>query len=95
MTKNTEIPSPEFFDISLRVIIDQEPATVRFRGLKIVDDGRLVVFLTDDGRVVVHDENREQYWETDNPMDDLCDHLSQDAYCDLGAALDEPVVVDL
>lgn len=54
------------------------------------------VYLTDDERVIVYDENKTEHWELDNPVAELRDWLVSDAdYAEAMKALGESPVIDL
>jgi hypothetical protein len=53
------------------------------------------VFLTDDERVLVYDENRSSYWISEDPEEDLRELLDDAEYFNAMQALGIKAVIDL
>jgi hypothetical protein len=66
-----------------------------FRGVMLLEERDVVVFLTEDRCVLVYDGEHEKCFEVFNPVDALREWLSLDGYLEVMRILDEIPVIEL
>lgn len=54
----------------------------RITGKLVAQSRDVSVYVTDDERVIVHDEFKLDHWEVDNPAEELREFLEPGAYVD-------------
>jgi post-segregation antitoxin (ccd killing protein) len=67
----------------------------RITGTAIVADGDHEVYLTDDQRVIAYDANKLDYFEVDDPLEELSGWLNEPTYMEAMQALGLKPKVDL
>lgn len=90
----TTLNEPKVYELDLETA-NGDRYTGRITGTRLAADRDSEVYLTDDERVILYDAGRSQYWEIDDPEEELRDNLSEEEYMQVMGALGIKPTIDL